>query len=277
MPARLTRPPMPAPATAPSAGRREPVRPPAGIATAMVLAAGFGTRMRPLTAGRPKALVPFLGRPLLAHVLDRLAEAGIRHVVINAHHHADQIAAFLAGYEGPLALALSREEEEPLESGGGVKKALPLLGPAPVFVVNCDSFWRDVHRPALERLARFWNPAAMDMLWLLAPTVTAIGYRGRGDVVCAPDGRLRFPDERTVTPFAFTGVQILKPDLVAATPGKRFSLTACARRSAEKGRLFGVVHDGFWAHLGDPQALAEAAALLNEAAPAGRASAREGT
>ncbi len=244
---------------------------------AMVLAAGLGTRMRPLTAGRPKALVPFLGRPLLVHALDRLAEAGIWHVVINAHHHADQIAAFVAGYEGPLSLALSREEEEPLESGGGVKKALPLLGTAPVFVVNCDSFWRDLHLPALVRLACFWNPSEMDMLWLLAPTVTAIGYRGRGDVFCAPDGRLRFPDERRVTPFAFTGVQILKPDLIAATPGARFSLTACARRIAEKGRLFGLVHDGFWAHLGDPEALAEAASLLNEAVSAGIAPAREET
>ncbi len=238
-------------------------------AAAMVLAAGLGTRMRPLTARRPKALVSFLGRPLLAHVLDRLAGAGVMRVIINTHHHADQIAAFVADYDGPLALVLSREEDAPLESGGGVKKARPLLGDAPVFVVNCDSFWRDGPRPALTRLARFWDPAKMDMLWLLAPTVTAIGYRGRGDVFCAPDGRLRFPDERWVTPFAFTGVQILKPNLVATMPGKRFSLTACARRIAEKGRLFGLVHDGFWAHLGDPQALREAAALLKEVLPEG--------
>ncbi len=231
----------------------------------MVLAAGLGTRMRPLTAQRPKALVPFLGRPLLAHTLDRLAAAGVARVVINAHHHADQIAAFVAEYNGPLSLILSREEDEPLESGGGVKKALPLLGEAPVFVVNCDSFWRDGPQPALARLARFWDPAEMDMLWLLAPTVTAVGYRGRGDVLCAPDGRLRFPDERWITPFAFTGVQILKPDLVAAMPGRRFSLSVCARRLAETGRLYGLVHDGFWAHLGDPEALREATALMEDA------------
>lgn len=233
----------------------------------MVLAAGLGTRMRPLTADRPKALVSFLGQPLLAHILARLAEVGVRRVVINAHHHADQIADFAARYEGPLTLALSLEEDEPLESGGGIRKAAPLLGESPVFVINCDSFWRDAHTPALARLARFWDPMAMDMLWLLAPTVTAIGYRGRGDVICAPDGRVHFPDERWVTPFAFTGIQILKPEIIARERRRRFSLLCCARKIARKGRLFGLVHDGFWAHLGDPRALQEAAALLKEGAP----------
>ncbi len=233
-----------------------------GISVAMLLAAGLGTRMRPLTDERPKALVPFLGRPLIAHALERLAEAGIARVVINAHHHADQIAAFAAAQRGPPAIRVVHERERPLESGGGVKNAVDLLDAEAVFVINCDSFWRDHRVPALVRLARTWDPARMDMLWLLAPTVDAVGYRGRGDAICTPGGRIRFPDERQVTPFAFTGIQILKPGVVAAEPGTIFSLTRVARRLAGAGRLHGLVHDGFWAHLGDPAALAEAEAHL---------------
>lgn len=236
--------------------------PAAAVSTAMILAAGLGTRMRPLTDERPKALVPFLGRPLIAHALERLAEAGITRVVINAHHHADQLAAFAAAWRGPPMLQVVHEAARPLESGGGVKNAADLLDAPAVFVINCDSFWRDNRTPALVRLARLWDPARMDMLWLLAPTVDAAGYRGRGDVLCTPGGRIRFPDERQVTPFAFTGIQILKPAVVAAEPELVFSLTRVARRLAADGRLFGLVHDGFWAHLGDPQALAEAEARL---------------
>ncbi len=238
--------------------------------TAMLLAAGLGTRMRPLTETRPKALVEFAGRPLIAHQLDRLAEAGVRRVVINGHHCLDRLKAFVEAYDGPLELLLSEERDAPLDSGGGIRKARPLLGDSPIYVLNCDAFWRDGRRPLLAALAEGFDDRRMDVLWTVVPSVRALGCDGRGDVFMDGAGRLEFPDERWVTPFVYGGVQIIRPGLVDAIGEERFSLRTVWRRAAEHGRLFGLLHEDFWAHLGTPEALREAERALGPVPENGR-------
>lgn len=230
--------------------------------TAMLLAAGFGTRMRPLTDSRPKALVAFAGRPLIAHQLDRLAGAGVQRVVINGHHFLNKLKEFIDSYKGPLELLLSEEKEAPLDSGGGVKKARALIGDAPIFVLNCDAFWRDGHHPLLESLAERFDGRRMDALWSVVPSVRALGCHGRGDVFMDGPGRIAFPDDRQVAPFVYGGVHILKPGLLDEIDKERFSLIEVWRQAAERGRLYGLLHEGFWAHLGTPQALVEAERAL---------------
>ncbi len=230
--------------------------------TAMLLAAGLGTRMRPLTDTLPKALVTFDGRPLIAHQLDRLAEAGVRKVVMNGHHFLNKLKEFIESYDGPLELVLSEEADAPLDSGGGIRKARKLLGDAPIYVLNCDAYWRDGREGLLAALARRFDGRRMDVLWSVVTSVGALGHQGRGDVFMDGAGRLHFPDERQITPFVYGGVQILKPGLVDEIGKERFSLLEVWRRVAERGRLFGLLHDGFWAHLGTPQALRAAEAAL---------------
>ncbi|RMF17540.1 MAG: nucleotidyltransferase family protein [Alphaproteobacteria bacterium] len=230
--------------------------------TAMLLAAGLGTRMRPLTDSRPKALVEFAGRPLIAHQLDRLAEAGVQRVVINGHHFLNNLKEFIDSYKGPLELLLSEEKEAPLDSGGGVKKARAMLGDRPIFVLNCDAFWRDGRHPLLVALAERFDSRRMDALWSVVPSVRALGCDGRGDVFMDGAGRIAFLDERQVAPFVYGGVHILKPGLVDEIDKERFSLIEVWRQAAERGRLYGLLHEGFWAHLGTPQALVEAERAL---------------
>ena len=226
--------------------------------TAMVLAAGFGERMRPLTLRMPKPLVPIAGRPLIDHVLGRLAAAGVETAVVNVHYLPDQIEAHLANRRGAPKTVVSDERGVLLDTGGGAKRALPLLGRGPFFIHNADSVWSEGPSPALSRMLKKWNPAAMDCLLLLAPAATSIGYAARGDFSMTADGRLarRGPDE--VVPFAFAGVSLCDERLFADAPDGRFSLNLLWDRALDKGRLYGIRLDGRWMHVGTPEALAEA-------------------
>lgn len=231
--------------------------------TAMVLAAGLGTRMRPLTDDRPKALVEVAGRPLIDHVLDRLADAGADRAVVNVHWFADRLEGHLAARSRPQVV-ISDERAELLETGGGLKKARPLLGDDPVWVANIDSVWTD-RGDALGDLARLWDPARMDAVLLLARREGAIGFEGAGDVFLGDDGRLTFRGEAPSAPYAYMGVHITKPQVVDDGPDGPFSLGPVWRELATKGRLFGCVLDGDWMHVGDPAARDEAEARLAQA------------
>ncbi|MDP3379146.1 MAG: nucleotidyltransferase family protein [Brevundimonas sp.] len=229
--------------------------------TAMVLAAGLGTRMRPLTDDRPKALVEVGGRALIDHVLDRLADAGVTRAVVNVHWFADRLEAHLAARGRGPAITISDERAELLETGGGLKKASPLLGDEPVFVANIDSVWTD-RGDALAELAALWDPERMDAALLLARREGAIGFEGGGDFFLGEDARLTFRGEAAEAPYAYMGVHICRPGYVAEGPDGPFSLSGLWRRSAAEGRLFGCVLAGDWMHVGDPQARDEAEARL---------------
>lgn len=229
--------------------------------TAMVLAAGLGTRMRPLTDDRPKALVEVGGRALIDHVLDRLGGAGVIRAVVNVHWFADRLEGHLATRGRGPEIVISDERAELLETGGGLKKAIPLLGDDAVFVANIDSVWTD-RGDALADLAAQWDPEQMDVALLLARREGAIGFEGGGDFFLGEDGRLTFRGEAAEAPFAYMGVHICRPGYVAEGPDGPFSLSGLWRRSAAAGRLFGCVLDGDWMHVGDPGARDEAEARL---------------
>jgi MurNAc alpha-1-phosphate uridylyltransferase len=227
--------------------------------TAMVLAAGYGERMRPLTLTMPKPLVPLAGRPLVDHVLDRLAQAGVKTAVVNVHYLPDLLEAHLAARKTrPPEILISDERGLLLDTGGGAKKALPFLGRGPFFIHNADSVWSEGAAPALTRMLKLWNPAAMDCLLLLAPVATSIGYGAKGDFAMAPDGKLTRRGERQVVPFAFAGVSLCDERLFKDAPDGRFSLNLLWDRALAKGRLYGMRLDGTWMHVGTPEALAEA-------------------
>jgi len=228
--------------------------------TAMVLAAGLGTRMRPLTDDRPKALVEVGGRALIDHVLDRLVEAGVERAVVNVHWFADRLEAHLAGRSAP-DIVISDERAELLETGGGLKKARPLLGDDPVFVANIDSVWID-RGDALGDLVRLWNPDKMDAALLLARREGSIGFEGDGDFFLRDDGGLAFRGAAPSAPYAYMGVHITRPDYADHGPDGPFSLSPLWRKSAAEGRLYGCVLDGDWMHVGDPEARDAAEARL---------------
>ena len=231
--------------------------------TAMVLAAGVGERMRPLTLRMPKPLVPLAGRPLIDHVLDRLATAGVKTAVVNVHYLPDQLEAYLASRQGkPPQILVSDERGVLLDTGGGAKKALPLLGHGPFFIHNADSVWSEGTAPALSRMLRLWNPATMDCLLLLAPVATSIGYAFKGDFAMSADGRLARRGEGEVVPFAFAGVSLCDERLFKDAPEGRFSLNLLWDRALAKGKLYGMRLDGSWMHVGTPEALAEADTLF---------------
>jgi len=236
---------------------------PPPIRTAMVLAAGLGTRMRPITDTTPKPLVAVGGRTLIDVALDRLAEAGIERVVVNVHYLADLIEAHLAQRPSPR-IVISDERARLLETGGGLKKALGALGSEPFLTFNSDSLWIEGPQPNLQRLIRAWDPARMDILMLLAATATSVGYEGRGDFAMDAEGRLRRRQEREITPFAYAGIAILKPELLADTPDGPFSANLLYDRAIAAGRLYGVRLDGQWLHVGDPQSLVAAEQRLAE-------------
>ena len=228
--------------------------------TAMVLAAGLGTRMRPLTNDRPKALVDVGGKALIDHVLDRLADAGVTDAVVNVHWFADRLESHLAARTHPT-IHISDERAELLETGGGLKKARPLLGDAPIFVANIDSVWID-RGDALGDLIRLWDPARMDAALLLARREGSIGFEGGGDFFLGDDGALTFRGEAASAPYAYMGVHITRPDYADHGPDGPFSFSPLWRASAADGRLFGCVLDGDWMHVGDPQARDAAEARL---------------
>ncbi len=234
--------------------------------TAMVLAAGFGTRMRPLTDHMPKPLVVVAGKPLLDHVLDRLAEAAVGKAVVNVHYLGEQIMAHVAERARPR-VTISDERDVVLGTGGGVVKALPLLGDDPFFLLNADTIWIDSVQPNLDRLASAFDPAQMDILLLMAPTANSIGYDGPGDYAMTADGRLHRRKEQQVAPFVYAGVAILSPTIFKDAPQGEFSLTRLFDTAAERERLFGLRLEGVWMHVGTPDAVqaAEDAVLASVA------------
>ena len=231
-----------------------------GPATAMVLAAGLGTRMRPLTNDRPKALVTVAGRALIDHVLDRLAAAGVRRAVVNVHAFADDIEAHLEA-RADLEIVISDEREALLETGGGLKKARPFLGDAPIFVANIDSIWTDPR--ALDHLVCAWDPDQMDDLLLTIPMKRAVGFDGPGDFSRTSSGRLIHRGDRPSAPLAYMGVHIIEPSVIDAWPQGPQGIFQHWMTMAGRGRLHGVVADGAWMHVGDPAGRAAAEARLS--------------
>jgi MurNAc alpha-1-phosphate uridylyltransferase len=236
------------------------------ITHAFVLAAGLGKRMRPITATVPKPLVEVAGRALLDHALDRAAEGGIRKAVVNVHYLADLIEGHVGKRRTAPEIVVSDERGELLETGGGVKKALPLLGDDPFVVFNADSFWLEGPDSNLARLVAAWSPETMDILLLVAPTATSLGYEGAGVFVMASDGRLERRGEREVAPFIYAGVAILKPSLFADTPEGAFSLNLLFDRAIAADRLHGLRLDGQWLHVGTPEAIVAAEARVKASA-----------
>lgn len=228
---------------------------------AMVLAAGPGSRMRPLTEATAKTLLPLMGRPLLDHVLDRLADAGVGRVVVNAHWHADRVAASLAGRARPRTSL--RREAALLDTGGAVKAALAELAGDTLLVVHGDSFWLDGPTPTLRRLAAAFDPSRMDALLLVARTAAIRAEVGLGDFVLDPEGRVRRRRPAEVAPYVFAGVQIARASLFAAGPDGAFPADTVWDAAIAEQRLFALVHDGLWFPLSTPADLAEAEFVLS--------------
>lgn len=231
---------------------------------AMVLAAGLGKRMRPLTATRPKPLIEIAGRSLLDRTLDHLRGGGVARAVVNVHYLADRIEAHLKARSQQLDIVISDERARLLETGGGVVKALPLIDCDPFLVVNADNLWVDGPVDMLRLLAQRWNPHEMDALLLLVPLARATGYEGRGDFLMDAAGRLQRRREPRVAPYVFSGAQILSKSLFDGEPEEPFSLNRIYDRAIARGRLFGVMHQGLWFHVGTPRAIGVTEALLAE-------------
>ena len=220
---------------------------------AMVLAAGLGRRLRPVTLTTPKPLIKIGGRTMLDQVLDRLQEMGVDSVVVNTHWLRRKVEMHLKTRDAPT-ITISPEVEL-LETGGGIAKALSILGTDPFFVVNADIVWRDGSKPALSRLAQAWDRQAMDALLLLVPIIRSAGYTGEGDFYMDVHGRLKRRSEREIAPYVFGGVQIVHPRIFRSAPKPPFSMNVLYDRLIQKGRLYGLVHDGGWYHVGTPQEL----------------------
>ena len=231
--------------------------------TAMLLSAGLGKRMAPAANGLPKPLVVLHGKALIDHALDRLAAAGVARAIVNVHYKADLIEAHLQGRQAP-AIEISDERAALLDTGGGVKKALPRLGPDPFLIHNADSVWIEGVGSNLARLAGAWDDARMDCLMLLALASASHGYQGRGDFALESDGRIRRRKvEQELVPFAFTGVSVAHPRLFDGSPDGAFSLNLVWSRAIAAGRAYGMRMDGVWMHVGSPDALAEAERCLS--------------
>ena len=222
--------------------------------TAFVLAAGLGQRMRPLTDDTPKPMVRLAGRPLIDHVLDRLALAGVARAVVNVHYMATPLLAHLQRRDRPH-ITISDETAELLDTGGGVVRALASLGPDPFIIHNSDSVWLEPANANLERLIAAWDPVRMDSLLLLADRADSIGYDGAGDFRMAADGVLRRLAKFETVPHVFAGVSIAHRRLFEAAPSGPFSLNRLWDLAIARGRLHGIVMSGLWMHVGTPAAL----------------------
>lgn len=224
---------------------------------AMILAAGLGKRMRPITDAIPKPLVHVHGRPLIDYGLDALERAGMEKIVVNVHYLPEQVEAHLTA-RGNSGIVVSDERDQLLDSGGGVAKALPELGGDPFYVLNADSFWIEGYRPNLGHMSRVWNDDRMDVLVLLAGMANSIGYSGAGDFTMDPEGRLARRGERHVAPFAYAGAAIMHPRLFTDLPEGPFSLNLLFDRAIENERMYGIRLDGLWLHVGTPEGIHEA-------------------
>ena len=230
--------------------------------TAMVLAAGFGTRMRPLTLHTPKPLIEVAGKSLLDYGFDRLREAKVQTAVVNGHYLADQIEAWASRVTSPRTL-FSDERDAILDTGGGIARALPLLGHDPFFVLNADCFWLDGVTPALQRLRAAWDDAGMDCLLLLCDPAQTTGYDGPGDFVADADGRImRGRDAPDGKALAYIGGYLVHPRLFRDAPQGSFSMNLMWDRAIANRRLFGLAHDGHWLHVGTVDAIRQAEDFL---------------
>lgn len=233
----------------------------------MILAAGLGTRMRPLTNDTPKPLVRVAGRALIDHAVDRLVQAGVTMIVVNVHYYADKLRAHLAKRDD-VEIRISDETDAILGTGGGIVRALPHFEGEPFFIHNSDSIWAEGYGRALARMKARWNPDEMDSLLLMAALVNSMGYEGRGDFLMDSEGRLSSVPESKLSPFAYPGAAILHPRLFDDAPRGAFPLLTLWERAIERDRLYGVRLDGVWMHVGTPEALTEAEAFLADLAPA---------
>ena len=249
--------------------RYRPLRPQAGdatpIRTAMILAAGLGKRMRPLTATRPKPLVEVAGKPLLDHVLDRLRTAGIMRAVVNVHYLAAAVEAHLKDQAQDIEILISDETKQLLETGGGVVNALSLIEDETFLIVNSDNLWIDGPVDAIRLLEQRWDESSMDALLLVVPLAQANCHGGVGDFRMDPIGRLSRRAPGKPGPFVYTGVQIVSRRLLRDAPPGAFSMNLLWNRAIAEGRVFGVVHEGLWFDVGTPQAIARSEAILGTA------------
>jgi MurNAc alpha-1-phosphate uridylyltransferase len=223
--------------------------------TAMIMAAGLGKRMRPLTATRPKPLIEVGGKALLDHVLERLRDAGVRKVVVNVHYLADALEAHLATRGHGLEVVISDERSRLLETGGGLVKAAPLIDSDPFLALNSDNLWIDGPADTLKLLASQWDGEKMDALLLLVPQARALNHKGQGDFHLDRVGRLKRRAPSRVAPFVFTGIQIVSKRLLRDAPEGPFSTNILWDRAIEEGRCFGAVHQGLWFDVGTPQSI----------------------
>ncbi len=233
---------------------------------AMILAAGLGKRMRPLTATTPKPLIEVNGQALIDHGMDTLAAAGVKTCVVNVHYLADLVEVHVRRRKD-MNIVISDERDRLLETGGGIRKALPLLGDAPFFQLNSDTcYWIEGVKPNLEHMIDAWDETRMDALLLVAETVKSVGYSGRGDFDLARDGALSRRQEKGVTPFAYAGAAILHPRLFEGAPDGPFSMNLLFDKAIGEGRLFGVQMEGVWLHIGTPEAIRAAEYAVRESA-----------
>ena len=230
--------------------------------TAMIMAAGLGKRMRPLTATKPKPLIEVNGKPLLDHVLEKLRVAGVKKVVVNVHYLADALEAHLATRPHGLEVAISDERSLLLETGGGPVKAAPLIACDPFLALNSDNLWIDGPADTIKLLASQWNDEKMDALLLLVPQARALNHRGMGDFHMDRAGRIRRRQRSHVAPFVFTGIQIVSKRLLRDAPDGPFSTNILWDRAIEEGRAFGAVHQGLWFDVGTPQSIPMTEAAL---------------
>jgi MurNAc alpha-1-phosphate uridylyltransferase len=223
--------------------------------TAMVMAAGLGKRMRPLTATKPKPLIEVAGKPLLDHVLDRLRAAGVKKVVINVHYLPDALEAHLARSAADLEVTISDERDLLLETGGGLVRAQPMIDSDPFFAINSDNLWVDGPADTLKLLASQWDGGKMDALLLLVPQARAMNHQGLGDFHMNRLGQLRRRGRSRVAPFVYTGVQIISKALLQDAPDGAFSTNVLWDRAIAAGRCYGAVHQGLWFDVGNPQSI----------------------
>lgn len=235
----------------------------AKIESAMVMGAGIGKRMRPLTATRPKPLVRVAGKALIDHSLDRIEAAGIGHVVVNVHYLADALEAHLAAQQRTFTIAVSDERGQLLETGGGMVKALPLLTGDPILIVNSDNIWTDGPQDSITHLARHWDDAKMDALLLVIRQASATGHGGKGDFHMDPAGKLSRRKPGHIAPFVYTGIQLVSRRLLEGAPEGAFSTNILWDRAIAAGRLYGLSHMGQWFDVGTPAAIAPTEAALS--------------
>lgn len=233
------------------------------VTQAMIFAAGLGRRMRPLTAHTPKPLIEVAGRPVIGHALEKLRAHGVRRVVVNMHWLGDQITRWACHQPAPPEIIVSDERDRLLDTGGGLKKALAHFTHEPLFAINGDSIWLDGPTPALARLQTSWDDARMDILLLTVDPARAVGHGGGVDFTREADGRLRRAADGGAGEI-FTGVYLLHPRIFAAAPDGPFSMNRLFDHAMTAGRLFGLPHDGWWLHVGTPEAIPEAERIMRQ-------------